>query len=102
MEDREFLISIIKVAEGLVKRKISESEKSKLIKEFNDSNEVTAHLRAIDTLEKTFNRKLPKKPNQVIIEKAANIDDINNKISAMRAEAEKWEQEVNESDKNND
>jgi len=101
MSDKKFLNSIYEVAERLVKRELTSEEKSKLIKNFIESLENTAHLKAIDALEKEFGRILPRKPNQVLLEKTAHFDDINNKLTAMRAEAEKWEQEENDSDESN-
>jgi|AntAceMinimDraft_18_1070375.scaffolds.fasta_scaffold53255_2 hypothetical protein len=97
MADRTFIESIITVAEGLIKRDISSTERETIIDNFNKSNESTAYKKAIESLEKTLNIKLPKSPNRILIEKTANFDNINAKLSDMKNEADKWEQEKKDS-----
>jgi hypothetical protein len=57
MADRTFIESIITVAEGLIKRDISSTERETIIDNFNKSNESTAYKKAIESLEKTLNIK---------------------------------------------
>jgi uncharacterized protein (DUF342 family) len=95
MSDHDFLNSIVNYAERSLKREITEYEREQIIDNFNSSKERTAYLRAIEALDKTFNIKVPKKSNKIILEKTANFDDINNKLEAMKREAAKWEANKN-------
>jgi hypothetical protein len=93
MSQQKFLVSIYNAGKELAKRELTDEEKKLIIKYYKQSDAETSHLKAIDALEKVFNKTLPKRDGVLLIEKSGHHNDINNKLATMKAEAKKWEQE---------
>lgn len=85
MADTEFLESIYKVAQKAKKGSLTSSEKELIIKEFNESTGS-----AYDRATKAITKIVGVNP-ELILEKAATLDDINRLLSDLKMEAQKWQ-----------
>jgi len=85
MSDQNFLNSIYKVGEKLKGRPLTQSEKDKIVENFN-SQEGSAYDRARNALSEVVDVS-----GKVILEKRSSVSDIDRVLSDLRNEAGKWQ-----------
>lgn len=88
MSENEFIKSIIEVASKLKGSAISESEKDRIIKAFNNKSG-TAYEKAKLAIEEVLGKKLPEKG--LLLEKAASLNNLQNLLAQMNTAANSWQ-----------
>lgn len=92
MSEREFVKSIIDVALRLKGSPITESEKSSIIKSFNNKSG-SPYERAKSAIEDVIGERLIEET--LLLEKAASLNNLQNLLVQMNAAADKWQKTQN-------
>ena len=92
MSEQSFKDSIFEVAENLKGYKLTESERSSIISNFNSSSKSTSSEKAREAIEKVIGKKLPE--HRLLLEKAASatLDNLDRILLLMQQQADKWDE----------
>lgn len=91
MSVHEFLRTITEVASKVKGRRITKLEEEQIIETF-DRNEGSAYERAVAAIEEVIGKIFPEK--RVWLEKTASLNNLQNLLAQMNAEAAKWQKDT--------
>lgn len=90
VSDKEFLKTIVDVAARVKGASITEQERQRIIELFNQEKG-SAYERAVTAIEAVIGKLIPK--HSIYIEKNASLNNLQNLLAQMSAEASKWQKD---------